>query len=413
MNRRQVLKSTGVLASTALLSPVADLFAISPSQKPAPFRINYGKDRIADLHRRIDNMIWPEMPFDTGWSAGTNAKVLRDLVRYWRHEYDWFKQQQKLNQLPHYTLPIEGEIIHFLHFKGNGKRQPFPLLLLHGWPSSFLEFITAAPMLLKQGYDLVVPSLPGFVFSNIPQKEGSHPSKMAEQIHKLMQSLNYERYGIAGGDWGAVISRAIVRLFPSSVVGQHRVSINVRALGPNEKLTDQEQTILTAHANFVKTETAYGQIQSTKPQTLAYAMQDSPVGLLAWILEKYWAWTDHGDNLWDGLNKDTILTTVMLYWLTGRVYSSFRIYYESRLWTESNTNLPPEKVDVPVGWTSYPKDPFTIRTSIRSLGDTNSYNIIHHVQQPRGGHFPSLEQPELWAQDVSTFFSRLSQRAKK
>lgn len=372
-----------------------------------PLRIDFGTDRIEELHRRIDATIWPEMPFDTDWLAGTSDTVLRDLVRYWRHGYDWFKVQDELNQLDHFRVPIEGEQLHFVWYQGTGERQPFPLLLLHGWPGSFLEFTDAAPLLLNgvdgaSGFDLVVASLPGFAFSEAPRAPGMHAGRAADRLHMLMRDLGYERYGVQGGDWGAVIAAELVRKHPESIAGLHYTVAPWGEL-PETSQDDVTRAFTTRYQQFSAQETAYFELQSTKPQTLAYALQDSPVGLLAWILEKYWSWTDHEAKLWESIDRDAVLTTVMLYWLTGHVLSAARIYYEIRQMRTEDWSTGP--VSIPTAYARFPKEPWG---PPRSMVNTDwTANLVRYTEFSKGGHFPALEEPELYAKDVAAFFSKL------
>ena len=260
-----------------------------------PFRIKYTKRVIDDLHRRLDATRWPRMPFDTGWSSGTNDRVLRDLVQYWRHEYNWSEVQEQLNRLTHLRGPIRGEELHCVLYEGSGGERRPPLLLLHGWASSFVEFLDGAEMLAsgidrKPGFDLVVPSLPGFGFSEAPRAPGMHAGRIAERLHGLMQELGYEHYGVQGGDWGAIVGTVIASQQPDSVIGLHVNFVHPAPPPPaGETPSEDEQAYRSFHDKFGLEETGYSQIQKTRPQTLAYAQQDSPVGLLAWILEKFWA----------------------------------------------------------------------------------------------------------------------------
>lgn len=413
MNRRDMLRSSLAFVGASMWSGSLPLGAVPfgytgdrSSFKPEPFRVNFGQDRIAELYRRIDAMLWPELPFETGWSVGTNDRVLRDLVRYWREKYDWFRIQDELNQLSHFTMPVEGERMHFVRYGDSGKRHELPILLLHGWPSSFLEFADAAPRLAsvahgEPGFDLVVPSLPGFVFSDAPRAPGMHPGRIAERMHLLMRQLGHERYGVQGGDWGAVVATELARRHPEAVAGLHLNAAPASPKPEGQAPTEEEKRYVAFREGFNATETAYFNLQATKPQTLAYSLQDSPVGLLAWILEKYWSWTDHGEDLWETLDRDTVLTTVMLYWLPGRVLSASRIYHEA-------LNVPPGertsgKVLVPTGYAKFPKEPWSPPRTLVEPG----YNLVHYSEQPRGGHFAAMEQPELWARDVAAFFSAL------
>jgi pimeloyl-ACP methyl ester carboxylesterase len=372
-----------------------------------PFRITYTEREIDDLHRRLDATRWPTIPFDTGWSSGTNDRVLRDLVQYWLNEYNWFEIQEQLNRLTHIRGPIAGEELHCVFYKGSGGEQRPPLLLLHGWASSFVEFLDAAELLAlgidgKRGFDLVVPSLPGFGFSEAPRAPGMHAGEIAERMHGLMRELGFEQYGIQGGDWGAIIGTALARQHPDAVVSLHITFVHpAPPPPPGEKPSEEERAYLNFHKRFQAEETAYSQIQKTRPQTLAYAQQDSPVGLLAWILEKFWAWSDHNDDLWETFNRDRFLTNVMLYWLPGCVLSSARIYYETFF------NMPKDlrtgRVDLPTGYAKFPAEPWSPPREVVE----RRYNLVHYSEPPKGGHFAAMEQPDLWARDVKFFFSRV------
>jgi pimeloyl-ACP methyl ester carboxylesterase len=426
MNRRDMLLSTGTFLAASALPDLSTTLGTprphNPTAAPQPFHIAFGRNRIADLRRRIGTTRWPELPFDSGWSEGTNDQVLRDLVRYWRHEYDWGRVEAELNRLPHYRVAVEGEQLHFVWYRGTAPRQPFPLLLLHGWPSSFLEYAKVAVLLSRgsagqPGFDLVVPSLPGYIFSEAPRQPGVHPGRIAERMHTLMQSLGYARYGLAAGDWGAIVARDLAKAHPDAVTGLAWPGTPWRR-PPNERpLSPAERAFLAEYDRFQIEERAYFRLQATKPQTLAYALQDSPVGLLAWMLEKFWAWTDLGSDLgrggrrgagdlWATLHRHDVLTPATLYWLTGTVLSASRIYLENE--RRPATSQIDGPVTVPVWVMGFPKDPFT--SGPKSLLDTIGYTkIVRVADKPRGGHFPALEQPALWAGDVFTFFSGLAQ----
>lgn len=371
------------------------------------FLINYTEDKIDDLNRRLDATRWPEMPFATGWRCGTNDQVLRDLIHYWRNEYDWFKEQEHLNRLNHLRGLVDGENLHYVHYKGLGVGQHPPLVLLHGWPSSFVEFIEAADLLAsgmngEPGFDIVVPSLPGFVFSEAPRAPGMHAGRIAERIHRLMQMLGFEQYGVSGGDWGAIIGSALAHLHPEAVAGLH-VNFVHPASPPREEEEPslEEQAYLAFHKKFKVQETAYSHIQSTKPQTLAYALQDSPVGLLAWFLEKFWAWSDHADDIWQTFTKDQLLTNVMLYWLPGCVLSASRIYYET--FYNMPRDLRYAAIDVPTAYSKFPAEPWA---PPRRMVE-RQYNLIHYSELPKGGHFAAMEQPAIYAENVANFFSHI------
>jgi pimeloyl-ACP methyl ester carboxylesterase len=371
-----------------------------------PFRVEYTKKDVDDLHRRLDATRWPCIPFDTGWSSGTSDRVLRDLVRYWRHEYDWLDIQNRLNRLTHLRGPIGGEQLHCVIYKGSGSEGRPPLLLLHGWPSSFVEFLDAAELLAagiegKPGFDLVVPSLPGFGLSEAPLAPGMHAGRIAERLHLLMGELGHEKYGVHGGDWGAIVGTALALQNPDSVVGLHIHFLHpAPPLPEGEAPSEQELAYLAYRKKFDLEETGYSQVQRTRPQTLAYGQTDSPVGLLAWILEKFWAWSDHGTDLWQTFNMDRLLTNVMLYWLPGCALSAARLYYET--FHHMPKDLRKRRVEVPTGYSHFPAEPWAPPRSAVA----RQYNLVYYSEQPKGGHFAAMEQPVLWAKDVAAFFSQ-------
>jgi len=371
-----------------------------------PFRIEFSERAIVDLHRRIDATRWPELGYDAGWTTGTNDGVLRDLVRYWRRDYDWFAVQGRLNGLAHLRGPIDGEELHCVVYSGPGAERRLPLLLLHGWPGSFVEFLDAAELLAagvdsSPGFDLVVPSLPGFAFSEAPRAGGLHPGRIAERMHALMQTLGFARYGVQGGDWGGIIGPALAQRHPEAVVGLH-VNFGTARLtaAPDDELGEAERAYRERRRRFDAEETGYSRIQGTRPQTLAYGLHDSPVGLLAWILEKFWVWSDHGDDLWETFDRDRLLTNVMLYWLTGSVLSASRIYYETAHMTEPLLDGP---VTVPTAYARFPGEPFNPPREAMA----RAFNLVRYSEPPRGGHFAAMEQPTLFAADVAAFFGGL------
>jgi len=373
-----------------------------------PFRIEFNDRAIKDLHRRIDTTRWPDIHIDQGWEVGTNDSILRNLVSYWRKEYDWFYHQRMLNELAHIRVPINSEELHAVLYTGPAVQKRIPILLIHGWPGSFIEFLQAAPLLQNggtdfPGYDVIVPSLPGFGFSDPPIGRGMHPGEIAERLHCLMQSLGYEKYGVQGGDWGAIIGSALSLQHPESVLKLHLnfmpASRNISVV--KKSLTVEERLYLEKQDTFRDVETGYSHIQSTRPQSLSYALHDSPVGLLGWILEKYWVWSDHGDNLWETFDKDSILTNVMIYWLTGTILSASRIYYEAKMVDRSYLT---DKIEVPTAYARYPKEPWSAPISMVE----DRYNLVRFSELDRGGHFAAFEQPELFAEDVGSFFADLS-----
>ena len=386
-----------------------------------PFRIEFGPRAIEDLHRRLDAARWPAVPFDTGWSAGTNDAVLRDLVDYWRRDFDWFAVQERLNAFPHIRAPIaqpalstvEGgdEELHAVLLTRGGPPR-IPVVLLHGWPGSFIELLPAAQRLVEDGADgspgadVVVPSLPGFGFSDAPRGPGMHPGRIAERIHGLMRLLGYERYGVQGGDWGAIVGARLARAHPEAVLGLHlNFPAGLVPLEDGVTPTAEEAAYQQRLARWREDESGYSHLQGTKPQTLAYALTDSPVGLLAWILEKFWRYSDRatgeGDDLWQTFSRDDLLANVTLYWLTGSALSSARTYYERN--NEEPPHRPTTRVEVPTALANYPAEPWAAPRALLE----RSFNLVRWTDQPAGGHFAALEQPDLFAADVRAFFDSL------
>ena len=408
ITRRDVLRSSVAAAAASLIStPQLNrrLSAQSGGGRRAsgmqPFRIDFGKDAVADLHRRLDAMRWPDMPFDTNWSQGTNDRVLRELVHYWRQTYDWTAVQDNLNQLTHVRGPIAGEQVHCVLYTGKAPRRRFPLLMMHGWPGSFLEFKYAAPLLAQQGFDLVVPSLPGYAFSEPSKSQGMNTHRAAERMHLLMRELGYEHYGIQGGDWGALIGTIQAAQQPAAVVGLHLNFAPRVASVPNASPQPVQTATSDAPAQPRLRDDGYQGIQRNSPQSLGYALEDSPVGFLSWILWRYWIQSDHAPDadLWNTFKRDDILTTTMVYWLPRRVLSSLRLYWET--FTNVQTpDSPFERVTVPTGYARF-------KGSVSRATMEGGFNLVQYTEPPRGGHYAALEQPELFATDVGAFFSML------
>lgn len=383
MNRRELLRGAAVWAGSSLMAPLA-----SEAAALQPYRLKFGKDRVADLHRRIDATIWPPMPFDTGFTAGTSDTFLRDLTRYWREKYDWIGVQADLNRLTHLRGPVGGDDLHCVVFRGKGTRQPYPLILLHGWCGSFLEFIDAAPLLVEAGFDVVVPSLPGYTLSAPPRLPGMTISRMAERMHMLMRDLGYDRYGVQGGDWGSFVSTELALQQPESVVALHLNWAPTSGSRPPAATSPEGRPLF----DF------YGDVHRTTPQSLAYALQDSPVGALGWIAWRYWRQTPRPDaeTFWKGRYRDRVLTTVMLYWLPRSIYSASRLYWESPV-AATGRVVAAGKVMVPTGYSRFGGSP------PREAVEPN-YNLVHYTEPARGGHFAALEEPEIYAKEVGQYF---------
>jgi epoxide hydrolase len=367
------------------------------------FRIAVSDDVLDDLRQRLARTRWPERECVDDWSQGIPLEYTRELAAYWADEYDWRSREALLNRFDQFTTDIDGLDIHFIH-----QRSPhdgaFPLIITHGWPGSIVEFHKVIEPLTnptahggrpEDAFHVVCPSLPGYGFSGKPTSTGWGVGKVAEAWETLMTRLGYDRYGAQGGDWGAAVTTAIGRN------GGHCAGIHVNfalAFPPAglENPTPEEQAALKALEYYQRWDSGYSKQQSTRPQTVGYGLVDSPVGQLAWIVEKFWAWMDcdgHPENV---LTKDELLDNVMMYWVTGSAASSARMYWESfNVWTGEL------RVDLPTGIAAFPKE--VIRAP-RSWCEPN-YNITHWTQMPRGGHFAAFEQPQLFVEDVRKFFA--------
>ena len=377
--------------------------------KIEPFKIAVNDDILADLYARIERTRFPDEITDAGWDYGTNLAYLQGMIKYWRAGYDWRKHERELNRFDHFKTSIDGLDIHFIHQPGRGPN-PIPLLLIHGWPGSIYEFNQIIPMLtdpMAQGagtndsFTVIAPSLPGYGFSGRPAKRGFGIAAMAATLHKLMtEVLGYKRYAVQGGDWGAVITSCIAYTCKSSLKGIH---VNMLGVGPAEgrsapALTEEEKKFLAVHAKFRHEETGYQAIQGTKPQTLAYGLNDSPAGLAAWIVEKFHTWSDCGNDIETCFTKDQLLTNIMIYWITGTINSSTRLYYEYRHnpWKLDQGT----RIETPTGVAVFPRE---LSVPPRSWAE-RAYNIKRWTVMPRGGHFAAMEQPKMLADDIRAYF---------
>jgi pimeloyl-ACP methyl ester carboxylesterase len=374
-----------------------------------PFTIRMPEAALTDLQARLANARLPEPLQGDGWTYGTDIRYLRQLVAYWRKGFDWRAQERKLNQLEQFTTTIDGLTVHFVHRRSK-HANALPLLITHGWPGSIVEFTKIIGPLTDpeshggtaaDAFHVVMPSIPGFAFSQAPREPGYDPARIAALEAKLMARLGYARYGVQGGDWGSIISTQIALVDAPHVAGLH---INMcfgaapAGMDPNAGLTDRERERVKARQIFQAEETGYQQIQGTKPQTLGIALNDSPVGLAAWNVEKFRTWCDCDGDPEKVFTKDELLTNITLYWLTQTAASSARIYYESRHAPPANAG---RRVEVPTACADFPKE--IIWSPRRWL--EGRYNITRCTEMPRGGHFAAFEQPELLVADVRAFFA--------
>jgi pimeloyl-ACP methyl ester carboxylesterase len=372
------------------------------------FRIDVPEAAVADLHERLDRTRWPDELPGQGWAYGVPLDYLRELARYWRNEYDWRAHEARLNALPQFTTTIDGANVHFIHVR-SPEPGALPLIVTHGWPGSIVELLGVIGPLAdprRHGADpagafhVVAPTIPGFGFSGPTHEPGWDVRRVAGAWATLMSRLGYERYGAQGGDWGSRISWELGRRDPARVVGVH-VNMLVAPMPPDEaELTAEERARVAANRRFQEEQSGYMRLQSTRPQTLAYALTDSPVGQLAWIVEKFKEWTDSDAVPEDAVARDDILTNVMLYWLTATAGSSARIYYEFR---RSGSSWLPEPTSTPTGAAVFPAE---IVKPIRRFAERNSA-IVHWSEFERGGHFAAMEEPDLLVDDVRAFFRGL------
>jgi pimeloyl-ACP methyl ester carboxylesterase len=362
-----------------------------------PFRIAVDDAVLADLQARLAATRFPDEVADGSWEYGIPMGYLRELVAYWRDSYDWRAQEARLNEFAQFRTEIDGQPIHFVHAR-SANPDAMPLLLMHGWPGSIVEFVAVIPM-LTDSFHVVVPSLPGYGFSGPTRERGWDPWRIARALATLMADLGYDRYGAQGGDWGAQVATRIGAADPDHCIGLHlNMPIAEKPADPVE-LTDADKADLAALAAFSRAETGYAAEQMTKPQTVSVGLNDSPAGLLAWMVEKFQAWSDCDGDPETVFTRDQLITNVMTYWVTGTAASSARLYWENRAAREKA----PEFVTVPTGVARFPKE---IVRYPRSWVERR-YNLTRWTDMPRGGHFAAMEQPALFANDVRAFFTTL------
>jgi len=378
-----------------------------------PFRIAVPQADLDDLRDRLARTRWPDELPGVGWSRGVPVGYLRELADYWRTAYDWRRHEARLNEFPQYTTTIDGANVHFLHVR-SPEPDALPLVLTHGWPGSVVEFLQVIGPLSDprahggdpaDAFHLVIPSLPGYGFSGPTREPGWTTDRVASAWAELMRRLGYDRYGAQGGDWGAFVAPAVGRADAGHVLGVH---VNAATMGfipfgpvePDElaTFTEAEKARLARLGNFLSDMNGYFQLQATRPQTLAYGLADSPVGQLAWIVEKFKEWTASAAELpEDAVDRDHLLTNVMLYWLTNTAASSGALYYENM--HASSWGTPPGTT--PTGVAVFGED-----VAIRRYAERGN-TIVHWSDFDEGGHFAAMETPDLLVGDVRSFFRTL------
>lgn len=362
---------------------------------PQPFRLAVPDSALDDLRERLARTRWPDEPPLEPWSTGTSLAYMQELAEYWRTKFDWRAQEARLNAFEQYTVPIRGIDLHFLHVKGR-RKDAMPLLISHGWPGSVFEFLRLIP-LLQDDFTVVAPSLPGYGLSFKPGQRRFSVEEIADLYAELMSVLGYARFGAQGGDWGAFVASCLGHRFPQRLIGVHLNLLAVRRDPKEPAQSPEEAAYLRELAQWLKEDMGYQWIQGTRPQTLAYGLSDSPVGLAAWIAEKFRAWSDCGGVVENAIPRDEMLADISLYWFTGAIGSSFWPYY-ARMhgpWPITGT------VDVPVGYVEFPKE---ILKPPRSLAARTYTDIRRWTVMEKGGHFAAMEQPEALAGEVREFF---------
>jgi pimeloyl-ACP methyl ester carboxylesterase len=366
------------------------------------FRIDVPTEVLDDLQARLARTRWPEAECVEDWSQGIPLAYTRDLAAYWADGYDWRSREAALNRFDQFTTEIDGLDIHFIHQR-SPHQDALPLVITHGWPGSIAEFQKVIEPLVdppsgraEDAFHVVCPSLPGYGFSGKPSSTGWGVGRIAQAWETLMLRLGYDRYGAQGGDWGAAVTTQIGRNGGHCIAIHLNMPIAGPASGSGGDLTEDEQQALAAYEEHRQWGTGYSKQQSTRPQTLGYGLVDSPVGQLAWIVEKFWAWTDCDGHPENAVSRDELLDNVMLYWVTGSGASSARLYWES-----FNNFITDGRVDLPTGVAAFPKE--ILRTPRRWC--EAAYNITHWSTMPRGGHFAAFEQPDLFVDDVRAFFA--------
>lgn len=376
--------------------------------RPEPFTPRTDRAALDDLRARLRATRWPDAPAGAGWDLGADVGYLRDLVAYWADGFDWPAQEAAAARLPRYRVPVGGLGIHYVHARAVAPTGPvLPLVLCHGWPDSSWRYRKVVDLLTDPGahggdpadaFDVVVPDMPGFGYSDAPRGAPLDSVAVAGLWAELMSVLGYARFGAAGGDIGSHVSRYLALDHPERVVAVHRTDGGVpRYAGDPADLTPEERDWLARGAQWLAAEGAYGAIHRTKPQTAAVGLTDSPAGLAAWIVEKLRAWADADGDVERSFTRDEILTLVTEYWLTGTIGSSMRMY-------AANAATPPEqlarRVEVPSGFALFPGD--ILRPPRAWLERTT--HLVHLTEPPRGGHFAAFEEPELYARDLREFF---------
>jgi pimeloyl-ACP methyl ester carboxylesterase len=377
------------------------------SEEIRPFKIRIEDTELEDLKRRLHSTRWPDSETVGDWSQGIPLDYVRKVCDYWARDYDWRKTETRLNALPQFQTDLDGVSIHFLHIRSRHE-DAIPLVLTHGWPGSIVEFLKVIPALtdptthggqVTDAFHVVCPTLPGYGFSGQPKQPGWTVEKIARAWSRLMLRLGYQRYYAQGGDWGAVVTTSIAL---QDAEHCHGIHLNMPVVRPDPStmgsLTEEEKGALDGIEHYQNWDSGYSKQQSTRPQSLGYGLADSPAGQAAWILEKFWAWTDCHGHPENALTRDEMLDNVMLYWLPNAAPSSARLYWESF----NKINYDP--VRIPVGCSIFPREIF--RAS-RRWAQKRYPNLVYWNTLDKGGHFAAFEQPELFVGELRACFGKM------
>lgn len=386
------------------------LGSVSPA---VPFTISVTDDVLADLRARIRGTRWPDEAPSKAWEQGTDLRYLRQLLVDWGERFDWRARERALNSHSHFRVELDGVPIHFVHERA--RRGPgIPLILSHGWPSAFTEYLPLVPLLTDPtghgidgpAFDLIIPSLPGYGFSGRPSRTGVDYRYVAGLWHRLMRGLGYRRYAVGGGDFGAGVATVMALDDPGAMIGVHLSNLEPAPLtGPGAPpLTAAEDRYIADSDAWWRTEGGYKAIQSTRPQTLGYGLNDSPAGLAAWIVEKWRSWTDSGGNLDHRVDRDFMLELLTIYWATQTITTSIRDYFDNR-WHGTTLGLD-DAVTAPTAIAGFVHQ-FAFEGDPPREWAERLYNVHRWSPMPRGGHFAAVEEPELLARDIAAFFGSL------
>ncbi len=376
-----------------------------------PFKVQILQATLDDLRERLARTRWADEISGAGWDYGANLAYMKELIDYWQNQFDWRAQEKLINRFAHFRADVDGLNIHFIHERGRGSN-PLPIIITHGWPSSFFQMLKTIPLLSDpeshggdpaDAFDVIVPSMPGYGFSDRPTERGMTVSRIADLWACLMtEELGYRRFAAQGGDIGAGVTQRLAIAHPDLLIGIHLTDVDYPYFGEKPgNLSTAEQKYIAESERWAQAEGGYAMIQATKPQTLAYGLNDSPAGLAAWIVEKFRAWSDCDGNVERRFTKDELLTNATIYWVTETINSSVRLYYE-----ELHNPTPQKSGEasvVPTAVALFPKD---LTRAPREWAE-RTYNVQRWTEMPRGGHFAAMEEPDLLVEDIRAFFRPL------